>query len=63
MNLWIKLDNCERDIKMVNIEVDGGVNLETAPNVIKAGANILISGSAIFKSNNIEETIKQLKNK
>jgi len=58
-----KIRQLRERYKNVNIEVDGGVNLETAPNVIKAGANILISGSAIFKSNNIEETIKQLKNK
>jgi len=53
-----KIRQLRERYKNVNIEVDGGVNLETAPNVIKAGANILISGSAIFKSNNIEETIK-----
>jgi len=58
-----KIRQLRERYKNVNIEVDGGVNLETAPNVIKAGANILISGSAIFKSNNIEETIKKLKNK
>jgi len=56
-----KIRQLRERYKNVNIEVDGGVNLETAPNVIKAGANILISGSAIFKSNNIEETIKKLK--
>ena len=56
-----KIRQLRERYKNVNIEVDGGVNLETAPNVIKAGANILISGSAIFKSNNIEQTIKQLR--
>ncbi len=56
-----KIKQLREKYKNVNIEVDGGINLETAPLVIKAGANILISGSAIFKSNNIEQTIKELK--
>lgn len=46
----------------VKIEVDGGINLETAPKVIQAGANILAAGSAIFKSNNIRQTIEAFKN-
>ncbi len=45
----------------INIQVDGGVNLKTGPEVIQAGANLLVSGSAIFKSENIEETINKLK--
>ncbi len=45
----------------VTIEVDGGVNNETAPRLIKAGANALVSGNYVFKSPNPEETIKQLK--
>ena len=57
-----KIKQLREKYKNVNIEVDGGINLETAPLVIKAGANILISGSAIFKSNNIKQTIWTLKN-
>ncbi|MDC0530925.1 ribulose-phosphate 3-epimerase [Alphaproteobacteria bacterium] len=34
--------------KSINIQVDGGVNKEIAPKVIKAGANVLVAGSAIF---------------
>ena len=33
----------------IDIEVDGGVTPETAPLVVKAGANVLVAGSAIFK--------------
>ncbi|MBN9290197.1 MAG: ribulose-phosphate 3-epimerase [Hyphomicrobium denitrificans] len=33
----------------IDIEVDGGVTPETAPEVVKAGANILVAGSAVFK--------------
>jgi ribulose-phosphate 3-epimerase len=45
----------------IDIEVDGGINLKTAPLVIEAGANLLVSGSAIYNSHNIEEVIKNLK--
>jgi len=33
----------------IDLEVDGGVNFETAPRVISAGANVLVAGSATFK--------------
>ena len=33
----------------INIQVDGGINDSIAPKVIKAGANVLVAGSAIFK--------------
>ena len=33
----------------IDIEVDGGVTPETAPLVVKAGANVLVAGSAVFK--------------
>jgi ribulose-phosphate 3-epimerase len=56
-----KIKQLREKYKDVNIEVDGGVNLETAPKVIQAGANLLASGTAIFKSENIEKTIKELK--
>lgn len=43
----------------VTISVDGGVNKETAPQLIEAGANRLVIGSAIFESKNIKNTIKE----
>lgn len=42
------------------IEVDGGVNDATAPQLAKVGADILVSGSYIFKSKNPIDTIKSL---
>ena len=56
-----KIKNLRDKYKDVNIEVDGGINPETAPKVIQAGANLLASGNAIFKSDDIEETILRLK--
>ena len=57
-----KIKQLRGEYKDVKIEVDGGINLKTAPKVIEAGANILAVGTAIFKSNNIEQTIKEFKN-
>ena len=45
----------------IDIQVDGGINLETAPKVIKHGANILVAGSAVYGSKDIKGTIAQLK--
>ena len=44
------------------IEVDGGVDLENAPLLVKAGADVLVAGNTIFSSNNPAATIRQLKN-
>lgn len=43
------------------IEVDGGVQGETAPRLVKAGADVLVSGSYVFKSQNPEQTIAELR--
>lgn len=39
------------------IEVDGGVNTENAPVLFEAGADVLVAGSAVFRSANPEQTI------
>jgi len=63
------LDKIRRVRNMMNncrspalLEVDGGVNLNNVASVIKAGANVLVAGSAIFGSANIPETIRQMRN-
>ena len=43
------------------IEVDGGVNLETGAQVCKAGADAIVAGSFVFKSEDPSETISNLK--
>ncbi|MDC0094108.1 ribulose-phosphate 3-epimerase [Alphaproteobacteria bacterium] len=40
--------------KPINIQVDGGVNKEIAPKAVKAGANVLVAGSAIFSGLDLE---------
>jgi ribulose-phosphate 3-epimerase len=44
----------------VLIEVDGGVQAETAPRLVQAGVDVLVSGSYVFKSPTPEQTIHQL---
>ena len=48
-----------------DIEIDGGINFNNSKNAIEAGANILVSGTTIFKSNNgdIKKNIELLKSK
>jgi ribulose-phosphate 3-epimerase len=43
------------------IEVDGGVQNETAPRLVAAGVDVLVSGSYVFKSETPEETIHGLR--
>ena len=45
----------------IDIEADGGINLRTAPEVKKAGANILVAGTAILMANNFRNIIDELK--
>ena len=59
-----ELKNIQKDKNIdFDIEIDGGINFENSKIAIKAGANILVSGTTIFKSNNgnIKKNIKLLK--
>ena len=58
-----KIQN-KRDLNF-DIEIDGGINFENSKIAIEAGANILVSGTTIFKSNNgdIKKNIELLKSK
>ncbi len=64
-NSLSKIEYLEKKRKENNflykIEVDGGINNLTAPLVIKSGADILVSGSYIFKSKDRKNAIKLLK--
>ena len=54
-------DLCNRKNPSCLIEVDGGVNVENAPKLFEAGADVLVAGSAVFKSETPAETIKMMK--
>ncbi len=47
--------------KDIYLEVDGGINRETAPEVVKQGANVLVAGNAIFGQNDIAAAIRNIK--
>jgi len=49
-----------RDRK-IDIEVDGGINPETARVSIQNGANVLVAGSSIFRSGDYAKTIRELR--
>lgn len=45
-----------------HLEIDGGVTTETAPAAVRAGANVLVAGSAVFASPDPAAAIEDLKN-
>jgi ribulose-phosphate 3-epimerase len=47
----------------IQIEIDGGINFENSKKAIKAGVNILVSGTTIFKENegNLKKNIQLLR--
>ncbi len=45
----------------IDIEVDGGINSETASQAVEAGANILVAGSYLINAENIGEAVAKLK--
>ncbi len=51
----------EKKLK-IDIEIDGGINLNTAAAAVEAGANVLVAGSAIYYSKDYKAVIKGLKN-
>ena len=59
--VYEKISSIRKKYPDVTIEIDGGVNLENAKKLVEAGANNLVIGSAIFKSENVEEAIEQFK--
>ncbi len=61
-----KLKKIQEEKKYIfDIEIDGGINFENSKQAIEAGANILVSGTTIFKSNNgdIKKNIELLRSK
>ena len=51
----------DRDFPSCELEVDGGVNLETAKICVEAGANVLVAGSALFKAPDTASFIRAIK--
>ncbi len=51
----------ERELNSVDVQVDGGVNEETAPLIREAGANVLVAGSAVFSQQDRNAAIAALR--
>jgi ribulose-phosphate 3-epimerase len=45
----------------IDIEVDGGVTAQNAADVVRAGANVLVAGSAVFKGSNYKANIASIR--
>lgn len=56
-----KIEKLREINKDIDIEVDGGINADTIKIAAKAGANVFVAGSAVFKSENPADTIEILK--
>ncbi len=54
---WLK----QRGLEAVEIEVDGGIKIENAAEVAKAGADILVSGSGIFGLKDRKEALRRMR--
>ncbi len=52
---------CERRNLCIDIEVDGGINAETAPQAIAAGANVLVAGNFLFSADDMGAKVKEIK--
>jgi len=55
--------NIDRNHYPIEIEVDGGIKLDNVEEVSKAGGDIFVLGTGIFKTTNYKETIRQLRQK
>lgn len=62
LNKIISLKDMINQRKLImDIEVDGGINRDNISEVIDAGANVIVAGSAIYKSKDIKEAIDALR--
>jgi ribulose-phosphate 3-epimerase len=50
-----------RGLSQVDIEVDGGINADTAKQVVAAGASVLVAGNAIFRQDDYRQAIASLR--
>ncbi len=60
-----KLEKLKKEIERQNLsielEVDGGINAETAPLAVAAGASVLVAGSFVFSAEDMNECVRSLK--
>lgn len=54
-------DECKRQNLYILLEVDGGINAETAPLAVNAGANVLVAGNYLFSADDMAARVKEIK--
>ena len=54
-------NECAKRGLNIDLEVDGGINGETAPMAVKAGANVLVVGNYIFSAPDMAARVKEIK--
>ncbi len=54
-------DECKRQNLDILLEVDGGINAETAPLAVNAGANVLVAGNYLFSADDMAARVKEIK--
>ena len=54
-------EEIERRGLNVEIEIDGGINKETAPLAVEAGATVLVAGSYVFNAEDVAERVRSIK--
>ncbi len=59
--LTLLRDECRRRNLNIDLEVDGGINAETAPLAISSGATVLVAGNYIFSAENMEQRVSEIK--
>ena len=60
-NLLAIIDNEFVELPEIDIEVDGGIGLQNASQIVEAGADAIVAGASVFASENPLETMKALK--
>ncbi|MBN4067376.1 ribulose-phosphate 3-epimerase [Simkania negevensis] len=55
-------EQCQQNAIQLDIEVDGGITFDTAKQCTDAGANVLTSGTYLFKEKNMQKAIEQMRN-
>ena len=61
-NVKETIDEIKKQGLNIDLEVDGGINYETAPLAVNAGATVLVAGSCVFSAEDMGKAVADLKN-